>query len=269
MAYKEWGDPSNPRVLVCVHGVTRVSDDFDTLGEALSDTYRVICPDIVGRGRSDWLKDPQFYVVPQYLNDIIVLLARLNVERVDWLGTSMGGLIGMALASLPNHPVRRLILNDIGPGLNPVDLFRIADYIGKEMRWKTFDEAAAYIREICAPFGPHSEEQWHKITSSVLRQEKDGQWIRHYDLAMSDPFKGATIENLQQNADMLWAVYDQITVPTLLIRGTESELLLSDVVEEMTKRGPKVNVVAIEGIGHAPTFMHDDQIAIVREFLHA
>jgi pimeloyl-ACP methyl ester carboxylesterase len=267
MAYKEWGDPANPKVLVCVHGVTRISDDFDKLAAELSSEYRVICPDIVGRGRSDWLKDPQYYVIPQYANDMIVLLARLNATTVDWLGTSMGGLIGMAIAALPGQPIRKLILNDIGPGLNPADLYRIADYLGKELRWDKYEDAEAYVRSICATFGEHTEEEWHKLASSVLVKDNDGKWRRHYDVAMSDPFKGSTIENLQENVAMLWAVYDQIRCDTLVIRGAVSDLILPATVEEMKQRGPKPKTVELPGVGHAPMFMHDSQIKVVKEFL--
>src|SRR6478672_10415247 len=148
MACKEWGDRENPKVLVCVHGVTRISDDFDNIARAMCHEYRVICPDVVGRGRSSWLRDPQHYVLPQYVSDMVTLLARLNGQTVHWVGTSMGGLIGIGLASLPDTPVRRLVLNDIGPTLNPAALARIGDYIGQDMRFPSFDEAARYIREI-------------------------------------------------------------------------------------------------------------------------
>ncbi|MEO8600226.1 MAG: alpha/beta hydrolase, partial [bacterium] len=158
MAYKEWGDADNPKVLVCVHGVTRVSDDFDNMARALCSSYRVICPDVVGRGRSERLRDPQHYQIPQYVSDMVSLLARITahpaVTTVDWFGTSMGGLIGIGLASLPDNPIGKLILNDVGPSLNSDALLRIGDYIGQAVRFKTFDEAAQYIREISATFGP-------------------------------------------------------------------------------------------------------------------
>lgn len=267
MAYKEWGDPQNPKVLLCVHGVTRVSDDFDNIARELCRDYRVVCPDIVGRGRSDWLRAPQHYQLPQYVSDIVTLLARLDAQTVHWLGTSMGGLIGIGLASLKDNPVRRLVLNDIGPALNPAALARIGDYIGQAVRFPSFDEAARYIREISLPFGPHSDEEWHKLASDVLRQEKDGQWIRHYDLGLAVPFKSATPENTRQAEAMLWTAYDAIACPTLLVRGAESDLLSSEVAHAMTARGPKAKLVEFPGVGHAPTFMHADQIGVVKEFL--
>lgn len=267
MAYKEWGDPQNPKVLVCVHGVTRVSDDFDTMARSLCDEYRVVCPDVVGRGRSDWLRDPQYYQVPQYVSDMVTLLARVNAETVHWFGTSMGGLIGMGLASLKDSPVRRLVLNDVGPALNSAALTRIADYIGADMRFPTFDDAARYIREISQPFGPHSEEEWHKLASDVLRQNADGQWIRHYDLKLAMPFKGSTPESVQHAEAVLWMAYDAISCPTLLVRGANSDLITREVAQAMTMRGPKARLVEIPGVGHAPTFMHPDQIAVARDFL--
>jgi pimeloyl-ACP methyl ester carboxylesterase len=267
MAYKEWGDPDNSNVLVCVHGVTRVSDDFDNMARDLCDRYRVICPDVVGRGRSGWLRDPRHYQLPQYVADMVTLLARLNAGKVDWVGTSMGGLIGIGLASLRDSPIRKLVLNDIGPALNFAALSRIGDYIGQEVRFSTFEQAAEYIRSISAPFGPHTDEQWHKLASDVLRQDKDGQWIRHYDLALSIPFKEGTAESTQRGEAMLWAAYDAVACPTLVIRGAESDLLTPDVAQQLTRRGPKAKLVELAGVGHAPTFMQADQIAVVRQFL--
>jgi pimeloyl-ACP methyl ester carboxylesterase len=267
MAYKEWGDPHNPKVLVCVHGVTRVSDDFDTLAQELCRDYRVVCPDVVGRGRSGWLRDPQHYQLPQYVSDMVTLLARLDAETVHWLGTSMGGLIGIGLASLPDNPVRKLVINDVGPILNPQALNRIGDYIGQAIRFPTFDEAARYIRTISLPFGPHTDEEWRKLAADVLRQHKDGQWTRNYDLGLSIPLKAATPEMTGRSEAMLWAAYDAIACPVLLIRGAESDLLTREVASAMTQRGPRAKLVELEGVGHAPTFVHADQIAVVKNFL--
>ncbi len=269
MAYKEWGDSHNPNVLVCVHGVTRVGDDFDVMARALSDTYRVVCPDVVGRGRSGRLRDPQYYVIPQYVSDMVTLLAKLGAESLDWFGTSMGGLIGMALASLPDNPIRRLVLNDIGPSINASALARIGEYIGQDMRFVTFDEAAQYIRAISATFGPHTDEEWHKLAADVLRQDQDGKWHRHYDLNLAAPFKAMTPEAASIGEAMLWAAYDAIRCPTLLVRGQQSDLLLPEVAQAMTQRGPKARLVEIAGVGHAPTFMHADQIKLAQDFLFA
>lgn len=266
MAYKEWGDPHNPRVLVCVHGVTRVSDDFDALATAMSDHYRVICPDIVGRGRSDWLNDPKYYWVPQYVSDMVTLIARLDVPQVDWFGTSMGALIGMGLAALPDAPIRKMVMNDVGPTLNFQALSRIGSYIGEDLRFDNFQQAREYIRTISAPFGPHTEQEWDKLAADVLRQTDDGHWRRHYDVSLALPFKVMTEENAQQGEAALWAAYDAVRCPVLLVRGSESDLLTRDTAQQMTTRGPHARLVELPGIGHAPTFMHDDQIALARQF---
>lgn len=267
VAYKEWGDPQNSQVLVCVHGVTRVSDDFDNMAQALCNEYRVVCPDIVGRGRSGRLRDPQHYAIPQYVSDMVTLLARVDAQTVHWFGTSMGGLIGMGLAALQDNPIRKLVLNDVGPTLNAVALKRIGEYIGQDVRFPTFEDGMRYIRDISLPFGPHTDEEWRKLAANVLRQEKDGQWVRHYDLGLAIPFKSATPETTKQAEAFLWHTYDAISCPTLLVRGAESDLLSHETAQEMTVRGPKAKLAEFPGVGHAPTFMHADQIAVVKEFL--
>ncbi|MES2932040.1 MAG: alpha/beta hydrolase [Pseudomonadota bacterium] len=271
MAYKEWGEPENPNVLVCVHGLTRVSDDFDALAAELSGVYRVVCPDVVGRGRSGHLRFPQLYGIAQYVNDMVTLLARVlantEVKTVDWFGTSMGGLIGIGLASLPDSPVRRLILNDIGPTLDPVALARIGDYLGQEVKFASFDEAQAYIKAISLTFGPHSDEQWRKLAADVLRQDKDGMWTRNYDLGLAAPFKATTPESASAGQAALWAAYDAIKFPTLVVRGAQSDLLSHQTAVEMGQRGPKATLIELDGIGHAPTFVTPEQIAIVKQFL--
>ncbi|MFM7226363.1 MAG: alpha/beta fold hydrolase [Betaproteobacteria bacterium] len=266
MAYKEWGDPRNPRVLVCVHGVTRVSDDFDALAAAMADQYRVICPDVVGRGRSAWLKDPKYYWVPQYVSDMVTLIARLDVPQVDWFGTSMGALIGLGLAAIPDAPIRKMVMNDVGPTLNFQALSRIGSYIGEDLRFDSFQQARDYIRTISAPFGPQTDQQWDKLAADVLRQTDDGQWRRHYDVSLALPFKVMTEESAQQGEAALWAAYGAVRCPVMLVRGAESDLLTRETAQQMTIRGPRAQLVELPGIGHAPTFMHDDQIALAREF---
>jgi pimeloyl-ACP methyl ester carboxylesterase len=271
MAYKEWGDPANARVLVCAHGVTRVSGDFDALARALSDRYRVVCPDVVGRGRSGRLRDPALYVIPQYVADMVTLIARVTAngddEGVHWFGTSMGGLIGIALASLEDSPVRRMVINDIGPVLDPAAMARIGDYIGQAIRFKTFDDGVTYVRMVSTPFGPHSDAEWDKLARDVLVQLPDGQWALHYDLNLAAPFKALTPEQAARDQAQLWAAYDAIRCPTLLVRGEQSDLLSRATAEEMTRRGPRPELVEIAGVGHAPTFVQPAQIALVREFL--
>lgn len=267
MSYKEWGDPQNSHVLVCVHGVTRVADDFDVLAQALMQEYRVICPDVVGRGQSDWLPMPQLYQISQYVSDMVTLLARADVGSVGWLGTSMGGLIGIGLAAMKNSPITKLILNDVGPSINYDALVRIGEYIGQDVRFNTHAEAADYIRMISASFGSHTEQQWDKIASDVLKQDAEGKWIRHYDLKLSVPIKAVTPESVDVAQTMLWAAYDAIQCPTLLLRGSESDLISAQTAQDMQGRGPRATLIEIPGVGHAPSLVHDDQIEIVRNFL--
>jgi pimeloyl-ACP methyl ester carboxylesterase len=271
MFYKDWGDIDNPNVLVCVHGVTRVSDDFDVLAQELLPHFRVICPDVVGRGRSGSLRTPLNYQVQQYVCDMVTLFARINREsnagKISFLGTSMGGMIGSALASLPENPIQKLILNDVGPVLNGSAIARIGQYIGHPIRFATFNEADQYIRSISAPFGEHTEEQWQKLSRDVVCQDKDGMWTRNYDLNLAVSMQAYSPEMAKTMQAMMWAAYDAITCPTLLLRGAESDLLLHDTAKEMTQRGPKAKLVEFEKVGHAPTLVHSDQIAVVKEFL--
>ena len=275
VAYKEWGDPSNPRVLLCVHGVTRVGDDFDHLARALCAHYRVVCPDVVGRGRSGRLRDPAYYTVPQYVNDMVTLIARVTAPRdgaraadgVSWFGTSMGGLIGMVLASLEDTPIRKLVLNDIGPVLDRTAMARIGEYIGQDVRFPSFEAGAAYVKAVSASFGPHSDDEWTKLAADVLRRGDDGQWARHYDLCLAQPFCAITPERADQDESALWDAYDAIRCPTLLVRGEHSDLLSRATAEQMAARGPHPRLVEIAGVGHAPTFVHPSQIAIARDFL--
>jgi len=272
MAYQEWGDPANPRVLVCVHGLTRVSDDFSTLAQALQHDYRVVCPDIVGRGRSSWLSNPQHYGIAQYASDMVTLIARLGVTQVDWVGTSMGGLIGMTLAGLIDTPVKKLILNDVGAELSGQAISRIATYVGIQTHFENFQKAEQTLKEIFSGFGPHTPAQWDQIIRSVLVPLQSGQgWRVHYDPAIAEPFRqayGSTLAQGKVPQDMnLWPLYEAVRCPTLLLRGELSDLLTESVFNAMQARGPKAKAVAFEGVGHAPSLMHAHQIHVIQEFL--
>lgn len=272
MAYWEWAGPSpDAPVLVCVHGLSRQGRDFDALARALGDRYRVICPDVVGRGHSDWLRSPAGYQILSYVSDMVALLARLDVEQVDWVGTSMGGLIGLGLASLPRpdgaaSPIRRLVLNDVGPAIRLEALQRIGTYLGKPARFKSLEEGAAYLRSISEGFGPHTDEEWLQLSEPLFRQD-GSEWKLHYDPAIALPFSAVAPELAAAGEAALWAAYDQLRCPTLLIRGAESDLLSAETARAMTQRGPSARLVELPGIGHAPTLIHADQIAIVRDFL--
>ncbi|TXG94049.1 MAG: alpha/beta fold hydrolase [Rhodocyclaceae bacterium] len=263
MAYTEWGARDNPRVLVCVHGLTRNGRDFDALAEAMAAHYRVICPDVVGRGKSGRLRDPAGYAIAQYVADMVTLIARLNVDSVHWVGTSMGGLIGMALAAQEGTPIHKLVLNDVGPQITSESLQRIAAYVGTDPDWATFDEALAYVKSVSAPFGPLTEAQWHHLTETSVVQRPDGRWAFRYDPRIAEPFKAAFTG---QEID-LWPLYERIACPTLVIRGAETDLLARETWQRMGACGPHAKLAEIPGVGHAPMFMDADQIAVVRDFL--
>lgn len=249
-----------------MHGLSRQGRDFDTLARALEADYRVVCPDIAGRGKSDWLVDPMAYQVPTYLADVVTLLARLDAGELHYLGTSMGGLIGMALAALNGSPVRRLVLNDVGPAIEPAAIARIAGYVGKPNHWASVDEAADHLFAISESFGPHTREQWRALTEPMLVPDGEG-FKLHYDPAIAVAFKAATPPMLAAGEALLWAAYDRITAPTLLLRGAQSDLLSPATAKAMAGRGPKARLHEFEGVGHAPTFVAPDQVEVVRAFL--
>jgi len=261
ISYVEWGDPRNRDVLVCVHGLLRSARDFDELARALCGQFRVVCPDLPGRGDSDRLADPALYAVPQYVADMVTLIARLDAEAVNWVGTSLGGLVGMALAAQPGTPVKRLVLNDVGPRIARVALRRIGEYVGKAPPFASIEEAERYVRTVSAPFGPHSDAQWRFLTETWLRRNDDGTWRAHYDPRIGEP------RLVPDNDIELWSFYDAVRCPTLLMRGELSDLLTRETAAEMAKRGPRAKVVEIRGVGHAPTLLQPDQIAVVRDFL--
>jgi pimeloyl-ACP methyl ester carboxylesterase len=263
MAYTEWGARDNPRVLICVHGLTRNGRDFDALAQAMSSHYRVICPDVVGRGKSGRLRDPAGYAIPQYVADMVTLIARLNVDSVHWVGTSMGGLIGMALAVQEGTPIRKLVLNDVGPLISVESLQRIATYVGADPDWSSFDEALAYVKLISEPFGPLSEAQWHHLTEHSIMQRPDGRWAFRYDPRIAEPFRAAFVD---KDID-LWPIYGGITCPTMVVRGADSDLLTHETWLRMGECGPRAQLAEISGVGHATMFQSDDQISIVRDFL--
>lgn len=265
MYYVEWGEVDNPRVLVCVHGLTRNCRDFDYLARALRRHYRVVCPDVVGRGRSNWLRVKEHYQLQQYVSDMVTLIARLDVTEVHWLGTSMGGMIGMALAALENSPITRLVLNDVGPVISAAAIRRIGEYVGVMPHFATFEEAVQYVRRVSAPFGRLSDAQWRHLTEHVTRQKADGGWELVYDPGIAVPFR----KEIGEEDISLWPLYDAIRCPTLVVRGAESDLLSHETCLEMGRRGPKATVAEIPGVGHAPMFLDEAQVAIVKEFLLA
>ena len=260
VVYHEWGDPAARDVVVCVHGLTRNGRDFDVLGEALAPTHRVFAVDMPGRGESAWLADPADYVFPTYLATLTALLARTGAERVGWVGTSLGGLLGLVMAAQPNSPIARLVVNDVGPAIEPAALVRIGGYVGADPQFATFAEIDAYVRAI-SPFGPLTSAQWEHLTRSCVRQRADGRWGFAYDPGIAVPFRsGAAPPDL-------WGLWDAIACPTLLLRGADSDLFTAATARQMTARGPRPRLLEFAGVGHAPALLAADQVAPVVEFL--
>lgn len=265
LAYTEWGGPQAGHAALCVHGLTRNGRDFDALAGALAqDGLRVACPDVVGRGRSDRLADPAGYGYPQYLADMNALIARLDTPQVDWIGTSMGGLIGMMLAAQPNTPLRRLVINDVGPFIPKAAVARIGEYVGRDPRFADLAAAEAYFREVHAPFGSLTDAQWRHLTEHSAVAAQDGGYRLAYDPAIAAPFRVEEPEDLD-----LWPLWDAIAIPVLVLRGADSDLLLPETTAEMAARGPRAQVAEIAGCGHAPALMDKRQIALVRDWLLA
>ena len=280
MAYWSWGNPAASHVVFCVHGLTRQGRDFDVLAQALVAStqaanlpdVRVICPDVVGRGQSDWLKDPMGYQFAQYAADLGLLIQALNaahaIERLDWIGTSMGGVVGMLLAAqaLP-VPVHHLVLNDIGPVVSWPAILKMQNYVGQVGQFQTVQEAANALWQISNSFGPHTSEEWLALSKHMVRTFENDRLSLHYDPAIGISVRAVTQAQAEAGEASLWKVYDLIQCKTLLIHGVESELLVPAAVIEMTQRGPRPQVASIEGVGHAPTLVHENQIDIVRQFL--
>lgn len=295
MAYWQWGDARSPHVVLCVHGLSRQGRDFDALAQAIvaraGGQVRVVCPDVVGRGQSDWLRDPNGYQVPLYAADMVALLMQLHgqapIERFDYVGTSMGGLIGLILAGhrelpLP-APVHRLVVNDVGPAIDASALQRIGLYLGKVGRFASVQQAADAMWAISQTFGPHTPAQWlalsqHMVASVAQRTADgtaklsvdtpaDGPLVLHYDPAIAVPFRAITPAIAAQGESVMWSLYDAITAPTLLTRGAQSDLLSPETALAMTQRGPRARLVEFEGVGHAPTFVAPAQGAAVTSFL--
>jgi pimeloyl-ACP methyl ester carboxylesterase len=303
MAYWQWGNPDSLHVVVCVHGLTRQGRDFDVLAQALcaqsGNSLRVVCPDVAGRGQSDWLKDPAGYQIPFYAADMLALLAQIKPTTLDWVGTSMGGLIGLVVCSLlmpaaaPGRPkqgtdpmggsavhevtsvgatiasVRRLVLNDVGPTIQWQALQRIGDYLGHTGRFASVQQAADAMWATSSSFGSHTPAQWMALSRHMVKPLADspGSFTLHYDPAIAIPFSAVTQESAAQGEAQLWQLYDHISAQTLLIRGALSDLLSHETAQAMTQRGPKARLVEFAGVGHAPTFVVDDQVQTLVSFL--
>jgi pimeloyl-ACP methyl ester carboxylesterase len=283
MAFWRWGDPQATHVVLCVHGLTRQGRDFDCLAKALvaqsPHPLQVICPDVVGRGRSDWLADPASYQIPQYAADMLALLAQVktqmgpenSLQKLDWVGTSMGGLIGMVLAGQPElrlaAPIRRLVLNDVGPAITWSSVQRMQGFVGLYGQYRDQDEAAQAMWAVSQGFGPVPADVWREMSGHMLRPGTDGAVTLHYDPSIGVPVRAMTPEVAAAGEAALWALYDQIQARTLLIRGQDSDLLTPETATAMTERGPRAQLETWPGFGHAPTLTDEEQIAVVAKFL--
>jgi pimeloyl-ACP methyl ester carboxylesterase len=259
IAYVEWGDDERAPPVVCVHGLTRNGRDFDRLAAVLAPDRKVVCPDIVGRGRSAWLADPAGYSYAQYCADMTALIARLGCEAVDWVGTSMGGLIGMMLAAQPNTPIRRLVLNDVGPFVPRQAIRRLADYVGKDPLFSRLAGLEAYLRQIHAPFGALDDAAWMHLALHGHRRLPDGRYGLAYDPAIGRGFQVAADQDID-----LWPIWEKVRCPVLLLRGADSDILSPDTARRMTG---KAELAEIAGVGHAPSLMVEAQIAIIIAWL--
>lgn len=264
MHVSDWGDADNPNVLICVHGLTRCGRDFDVLAQALAPHYRVLCPDVAGRGQSGWLDNKADYNVPQYVSDMVRLIARSGAKKVHWVGTSMGGIIGMVLAAQPHSPITRFVINDIGPFIPKASLERIAQYMNPLANplFDSIDAAVTVVRSV-SPFGPLTDAQWHQLTMPLIKQVANGKWQFRYDPAIAVPLKAQTVGDID-----LGEFWNKITCPVLVTRGADSDLLLKSTFEQMCAR-PNVRGVEFAATGHAPMFQDDASIEIVKSFLLA
>jgi pimeloyl-ACP methyl ester carboxylesterase len=261
LAFVDWGSRRRGGVVVCAHGITRQGRDFDALARAMVNDFQTIEIDMAGRGRSGWLADKKAYNFETYLRHVRALMDYRGVATMDWVGTSMGGVMGMLLAAEEDSPIRNLVINDTGPFISGAALEKIGTYIGANPRFANLQAASDYLREIHAGFGELSDADWSEMTIHSCVREADGSYVLHYDPAIADPFKGPI-------ADVdLWAVYDRIQCPVLVLRGADSELLTAETAREMTERGPRAELVEFPGCGHAPALMNEEQISVVHDWL--
>ncbi|MGK7930829.1 MAG: alpha/beta fold hydrolase [Microcystaceae cyanobacterium] len=266
MAYWQWGDPKNDQVLLCVHGLTRNGRDFDDLATEFASDYQIICPDIVGRGKSDWLTHPENYNYPTYCQDILTLLTKLKITQVDWLGTSMGGIIGMFLAAQFPSIIKRLILNDVGAVIPKAALQSIAKYVlvGDRLLLD-FTAVEQHIRRNYAGFGPLSDAQWQQLAQHSVVLLPDGNYRLNYDPNIAHPFRNIKMSDLQEVT--LWEVWEQLTSPILLLHGSESELLLPETIDKMKEQQPQMDVIHFDKVGHAPALMDEIHIQSIKNWL--
>ena len=262
LRWLEWG-PETGAPVICVHGLTRSGRDFDALARALAASgRRVFCPDLPGRGASDWLPNPALYQPPIYSQALAHLLARID-GQVDWVGTSLGGICGMGIAATPGNAIRRMVLNDIGAIIPAAALARIRDYINRPT--PDFADIAAleaYLRDVHAPFGKLSDAEWRHLAETSARRDAEGAVRLHYDPAITQAFSADEIADIDLTP--FWAA---IAIPVLILRGVTSDILPTDVAAEMARK-PGTRLLEIADAGHAPALMAQDQITAIMDFLN-
>jgi len=261
--YVEWG-AANRETVIAWHGLARTGRDMDDIAAHLATRYRVICPDTIGRGLSQWSPAPEEeYCLAFYARLAVSLAAQLKLDTFHWLGTSMGGALGIHLAAdAMKGRIRRMVLNDIGPKLGEAAVERIRSYAGSPPRFERVSELEQYFRTVYQPFGWLSNAQWRRLVETSTRRLPDGKVTPHYDPNMVMQFV-----HHEHDYDQ-WDAYDTVDVPTLCLRGESSDLLLAETAEEMRKRGPRAVVVTIAGCGHAPALNVPDQLTLVERFLN-
>lgn len=257
--YTEWGASDNPDVVCCVHGLTRNCRDFDELAQALSDRFRVVCIDVAGRGLSGRLYDPHQYNYGSYASQAGGVIAHLNAERLQWVGTSMGGILGMLLAAAPHSPINQMVISDVGPVIPQQALQSIAEYLGSAPTFASLQDVEQYLRLVHCGFGNLDDRQWQHLAKHSSREE-GGRWRLHYDPAIAEAFS-----DISGDAD-LTAVWQHVNCPVLVLRGAESTLLTAEMAQDMAQRS-NVTLREFPGVGHAPMMMSADQIEAVRGFI--
>jgi pimeloyl-ACP methyl ester carboxylesterase len=265
IAFTDWGPPTAERAVVCVHGLTRNGRDFDYVAAALAGRgRRVVCPDLPGRGQSERLRDSSDYVLPQYCSDMTALMAALRCVEIDWLGTSLGGLIGMVLAALPGSPIRRIVINDIGPYLPWAGLLRLGANLNEAPKdFETIRAAELYLRRVLAPFGELEDEYWRHLAIHSVEWKPERQCYE----SLCDPNIAHAFRNPWHYSVDLWKYWDAIDIPILVIRGEKSDLLPEDILAGMLRRNRNAMAHIVKNCGHAPPLIARDQIEVVEAFL--
>lgn len=273
LSYREYGQNHQDNVLITVHGLTRNGSDFHHLAQALQEDLFILSPDIVGRGSSGRLQDPKHYHYAQYLQDMNALIATTGANKVDWLGTSMGGLFGIIMAAMPNSPIRRLILNDIGPFVPKTAVDRIKEYASKQIILNDRQEAELLLRELYKPFGIQGQDQWDHVIDNSITKMENGQFTLAYDPGIAgavedDPHSGRKLAGIDGNGNVIfWDFWDRIKCPVLVINGQHSDILPQNIVEAMKGRGPSFDYFIVKDCGHAPALMAQDQIDHIKNWL--